>query len=129
MYKKVDITPEFLRTINSAIHDEFGGEYVNPIPCEATVLEQREVSLRDRIRKILKRELEVLAESQEFETPEEADDFDVHDIYEKEFVSSAYEIADDEILNETIEEPLAPPEQKEIPASDDEEPESEPEAD
>lgn len=60
-------------------HDRFGREIPDPIPMAPPVGYQKPFSMVDHLRDIVRREISAAAQSQEMETFEEADDFDIED--------------------------------------------------
>jgi hypothetical protein len=93
---KAKITKELLRKVTEAVHDEHGHEHLNPIPHTPEGIRPKEMTLRSRIQRILKNELSLLSESQDLETFDEANDFDIEDTFDREAFSSKYELMDDE---------------------------------
>ncbi len=94
--EKAKITKALLRKIETALHDNQGREYINPIPFQPEGTRPPEQSMRARIQRIIKSELSQQADEQEFETFEEANDFDIVDSFDREHEKSEYELMDDE---------------------------------
>lgn len=86
-----------LTKIDRAIYDAQGRELMNPIPYQPEGVRPKSLSLRDQMKRLLKTELSMQMASQEVETLEEANNFDIPDPNEIE-MTSVYEM-DDEYLS------------------------------
>lgn len=78
------ITKEFmekLESITNSIHVN-GKEYCNPIPTHIPVEGERPLTLKEQVQRLFKNELSAMAESQEYETFEESQDFEIPDEFE-----------------------------------------------
>jgi hypothetical protein len=98
--ERAKITQELLESLTAAIHDENGFEYTNPIPFEPEGLRPAALSLRERVQRILRTELSRQAESQDFESFDEANDFDIPDAFDAEPGPTPYEQVQEEIMEE-----------------------------
>lgn len=92
-----------------AKYDEHGREIPDSTPVEIPLRFTKPLTLQEEMRRMLRNEFSMMAQSQGMETFEEADDFEVEDEDELMFVSP-YEIKEmhDDGSNESIEGPSGP---------------------
>lgn len=89
-----DITMEKLVSLTKAIIDDNGREINNPKPRVVHTGLRPQLSLQDQIRRVLRQEVSMMAQEQDFETYDEANDFDIPDDAPSRV--SQYEIMEDE---------------------------------
>lgn len=109
------VTPELFQELNkltSSYIDKNGHEVCNPKP-EEIVIGKRPPSLKEQIQRLVKVELSEQAGAQEFETWEEANDFDIEDDGNPLSGLEVQDMIDEEPIE--IETPETPP-PAEVPA-------------
>lgn len=97
----MEISKEFLekvRKYNTAILDESGREILDPKPITLNI-RPKQLSLEQRISRLIKTQFSRVAEQQGQETFEEANDFDVQDEFDTEHFHSRFELVEEEFLS------------------------------
>lgn len=89
--------------------DEKGRELHNPEPAHEVLPHQRPLTLREQIQRVIRDNVSREAMESGHETFDEANDFDVGTEFETD-PSSKYELMEDEVIEDTIQEPDAPQE-------------------